>query len=194
MSWLNSGEKSSQTKTIKSTIMKKLKFTLAICLTALMGFTACNKDNRKANMNVKMTDDPGDFQEVNVEILRVEVNHETEGWIELETNSGMYNLLELQNGVTADLVVDQEFPEGEISQMRLILGSNNNVMVDSTTFILETPSAENTGLKMNVNHEFEANAEYEILFDFDAGKSIVIQGNGTYSLKPVLKVEAVTEL
>ena len=116
---------------------------------------------------------------------------EEEGWITLDTKSGIYDLLKLQDGVLADLVEDEDIPVGKIGQMRLVLGSDNEVMVDSVYFDLATPSAQQSGLKFNLNQEFKAKTEYDILIDFDAEKSIVIQGNGSYSLKPNIKVISV---
>ncbi|MBU2019205.1 MAG: DUF4382 domain-containing protein, partial [Bacteroidetes bacterium] len=51
----------------------------------------CNKEKRSAHMTVKMVDGPGDYQEVNVEVLRIEVKHEKDGWLELATNQGVYD-------------------------------------------------------------------------------------------------------
>ncbi len=50
--------------------------------------------------------------------------------IELGTNQGIYNLLEFVNGQDT-LIVDEDIPSGYISQIRLVLGENNTVMVDS---------------------------------------------------------------
>lgn len=162
----------------------------------LMVLTAvsCRKENRTSKMTVKMTDAPGDFQQVNVEILEVQVHHDTQGWIVLPTNQGIYDLLTLQNDITTVLVNQGELPAGHINQLRLVLGATNTVMVDSVTYALATPSAQQSGLKINVNADFAPNETYELLLDFDAGQSIVTQGNGGYLLKPVIKLEGIIEL
>lgn len=178
-------------KTIENTLKA---FALLTLTGALMFLSSCNKNNGTSNLRVRMTDAPGDFQEVNVEVIRAEVHYEKDGWVALETNAGIYDLLLLQNNVTAVLVNEGEVPVGKISQFRLILGGDNSVMVDSVYYSLDTPSAEQSGLKMNVNHDFKSDKTYDILIDFDAEKSIVKKGNGGYSLKPVLRVEGIVEL
>lgn len=173
-----------------------IKAFLLIATAATLGLTACNKDKEKqyTNMRVSMVDAPGDFQEVNVQVTEVQVHHEVDGWITMPTNAGVYDLLTLQNDISAVLVNNDSIPVGVINQMRLILGDSNYVMVDSVYHSLATPSAEQTGLKFNLNYDFQANETYEIVIDFDAEKSIVRKGNGTFSLKPVIKVDSIIQL
>merc|ERR1711974_480145 len=87
----------------------------------------------------------------------------------------------------------QELQAGAVNQMRIILGTNNEVMLtDSSTTELTVNSAINTGLKLNVNSEIRAGAKTEILIDFDADKSIVSTGENSFLLKPVITVESVS--
>jgi hypothetical protein len=68
------------------------------------------------------------------------------------------------------------------------------VVVGGVTYPLSTPSAEQSGLKLQVNQTLLADIQNEILLDFDANASIVKTGNGTYKLKPVVRtvVTAIT--
>jgi len=77
---------------------------------------------------------------------------------------------------------------GTVSQIRLILGTNNSVKVAGVVYSLTTPSAMQSGLKLAVNRTLEAGVEYSILLDFDASQSIVLTGNNEYQLKPVIRV------
>jgi hypothetical protein len=74
-----------------------------------------------------------------------------------------------------------------IQQIRLILGPNNSVIVDSVSYPLSTPSADQSGLKLQVHQVLQPGVQYSVLLDFDANKSIVLEGNGTYKLKPVIR-------
>lgn len=67
-------------------------------------------------------------------------------------------------------------------------------MIDSVLYDLKTPSAQQSGLKLNVQEEIIAGEAYAYVIDFVVEKSIVETGNGKYILKPVIKVftEAVT--
>lgn len=83
-----------------------------------LSITACKKKTEeKSSLRVKMIDAPGDFQQVNVEVLQVKVHHEGAGWIDLPTNSGVYDLLTLQNDVSATLVNMGELPSGKLNQL-----------------------------------------------------------------------------
>ena len=116
------------------------------------------------------------------------------GWMDLETLAGMYNLLELQNNVTAVLVYGDMIPAGHITQMRLMLGQTNYVVVDSVAHDLKTPSAQQSGLKIRLDATFEEGHTYEIVLDFDAEKSVVRTGNGKYLLKPVIKILSINDI
>ena len=158
--------------------------------------SACQKDkNETAYLKVKMVDQPIDYDSVNVEIVNVSVHYNgsdsISGWTDLATNAGMYNLLDLQNGVTAAITDGGLIPVGNISQMRLLLGDNNYVVIDSVVYPLDLSSQDKTGLKINLNTEIEAQDSVEITIDFDAEKSIVQTGNDAYKLKPVVKLEDV---
>lgn len=145
-----------------------------------------DKNNGSARLTFRLTDAPAAFDKVNVDIIAAEaiVNDST---INLDVNAGIYNLLDYVNGKDT-LIVDQEIPAGKLSQIRLILGDNNSVVISSKSYDLKTPSAQQSGLKLNVHDEFLHGVAYEYIIDFDAARSIVQTGNGKFILKPVLKV------
>lgn len=145
-------------------------------------------------IKVNLTDNPGDYDEVNVEILDVKVKRSNdtgeEGWVSIGiANPGVYNLLDLTGGVTA-LLSDAEIPSGFLGQIRLVLGDNNYVVKEGVSYPLSTPSAQQSGLKLQVNQTLEPNFTYEFLIDFDVNNSIVVEagGSGNYNLHPVLRV------
>lgn len=153
-------------------------------------FVSCSDDNDggggTATMAVSLTDGPADYDAVFIDVQDVEINTEN-GWVPLNmANPGVYNLFDFQNGT--DMLLGQVvLPVGHVSQMRLILGSNNTIVVDGVTHPLQTPSAMQSGLKFNWNETLVANGAYHVWIDFDAARSIVEQGNGGYLLKPVLR-------
>jgi hypothetical protein len=165
--------------------MKKLLTALSI-IAFFFGFYSCEEDSNSTNLKISLTDAPGEFQEVNIDIMGIEVIiNDTK--IELETEAGIYNLLDFVNGKDT-LLADQPVPPGTISQIRLILGDNNTVKVNDEVFPLTTPSAQQSGLKLNVHENFEPSFAYEYTIDFDAARSIVRTGHNSYILKPVLRV------
>lgn len=173
-----------------------LKSLLPFACAALLGFTSCDnqEESGSARLQVRLTDAPGDYAAVNVEVIGVEIHRETAdngtGWENLPlVKTGMINLLELTNGKNL-LLASADLPAGEISQIRLKLGDNNTLTLkDGRTVALTTPSGQTSGLKLQVNAELKADVTYEMLLDFDAAKSIVPRGNsGQYNLKPVIRV------
>lgn len=171
--------------------MKRASKILGFLMVIAAIATACDKVDRGGTMSVRMVDQPIAFQEVNVEIRQVKVNYEDRrsagaGWLSLNTNQGIYNLLELQNGVSATLVHEYHLPVGHVSQMRLILGNENNVKVGGAYYPLELSSQDEAGLKLNIDADIRHGERVDVLFDFDAEQSIVVNGNGNYRLKPVL--------
>ncbi|ALR32037.1 hypothetical protein ATE47_16590 [Chryseobacterium sp. IHB B 17019] len=160
---------------------------LGSCICVLF-FASCNDSDESgtATVNVRLTDGPADYDAVNIDIRGIEINSNGQ-WVALNfPNPGVYNLLNFKNGT--DVVLGQAvLPEGEVSQMRMILGPNNTLVVNGVTHPLQTPSAQQSGLKFNWHQTLAANGAYTVWIDFDAGKSIVTTGNGSYILKPVIR-------
>lgn len=157
-------------------------------------FTSCRKSNdningspQYAHVNMMLTDAPGDYDAVYIDIQRVEVTMEGSAAIELTpVRPGVYDLLKFRNNLDT-LLLRADIPAGKISQIRLILGTNNSVVIDGATYALTTPSAYTSGLKLNLNTTLSAGGSYTIWLDFDVAKSIVEIGSGKYNLKPVIK-------
>ncbi|MEL7833875.1 DUF4382 domain-containing protein [Fodinibius sp. Rm-B-1B1-1] len=190
--------------------MKNISLLFTIIIGLLLGFTACDStgsDGGTGTMEVTMTDAPANYDSVNVTInsVRVHQNEDAETdsteddeeaeeneWVTITDEQIKVNLLELTNGNQISLGTE-ELEAGTYSQIRFILGDDNTVTVDGETHQLQTPSAQQSGLKLNVNAEVEEDATYSLLIDFDAARSIVQQGNGGYLLKPVLRAVNLAE-
>ncbi|NJY61331.1 DUF4382 domain-containing protein [Salinimicrobium sp. CDJ15-81-2] len=181
------------------------KYHLFLFLFALTtGFVSCSSDDDsagsddgKARVAIKLTDAPGDYEQVLVEVEDVMIKttaegSDEEGWVSLEgVNTGVIDLLSLTGGVT-ELLIDTELEASYLHQIRLVLGDNNTIVVNNDgedhEYALKTPSAEQSGLKVMVGQELEAGEDYTFILDFDVDKSVVATGAGTYSLKPVIRM------
>lgn len=177
-------------------IYGKLLFAIALLLTGSVILYSCQKngetnDNGKARLQVRLTDSPDpNVKEVWVDVQEVRINMEGSGWITLGgAHPGLYNLLDLTDGKDT-LLADAQIPAGKISQIRLLLGDNNFIITNSGEKIkLSTPSAQQSGLKVQIHQEVTGGILYRLILDFDAGKSIVKAGNsGKYNLKPVIRI------
>lgn len=143
---------------------------------------------RSVPFKIYLTDDPGDYDQVNIDLAEVQVKiKDSTNFYTLQTYQGIYDLLQLQNGLDT-LVVFDSLPPGELQEIRLVLGANNSIMVDSVLHDLKVPSGSTSGLKIKTNKVLIQDSLAALTVDFDAGASIVEKGNGTFSLKPVIRV------
>ena len=155
-------------------------------------FFACSKEKNNSRLSIYLTDAPGAYDAVNIDIVSVQIKSSSDqgdgGWQELPINAGIYNLLEFTNGMDT-LLSSVELPAGKVSQLRLILGHNNTIVVSGTTLELPlvTPSAYTSGLKFNIHADLLGGIEYKLWIDIDCARSIVYTGNYTYKLKPVIR-------
>jgi hypothetical protein len=165
------------------------------CTTVLTIFSflliSCSKEEKSPTENAKLlvylTDNPADYEKVIIDVKDVQISMNDSSWQSLSTvKAGSYDLLRLVNDKDT-LLSNSDIPTGTLEQMRLILGPNNYVVVNGQNIPLETPSAQQSGLKLNVHQKITGGVLYTITLDFDAGKSIVTTGNGKYILKPVIR-------
>jgi hypothetical protein len=75
---------------------------------------------------------------------------------------------------------------GRLSQLRLVLGSQNSVKVDGVLYPLTVPSGSTSGLKVNVHQEISENSPVVIFLDFDAAQSVSLNSSG-YRFHPVIR-------
>jgi hypothetical protein len=162
-----------------------------------------SSSSQTGTLGVSLTDAPaGGFDAVNVTVSKVRVhqsNGATEndaGWADITLSPARkINLLNLTNGVLDDLG-QTSLPAGHYTQLRLVLSANtgttiaNSVVLSGTTteVPLVTPSAVQSGIKLINEFDIGAGQHVDLVLDFDALKSVVKRGNGTYALKPVISV------
>ncbi|OUJ76225.1 DUF4382 domain-containing protein [Hymenobacter crusticola] len=179
-------------------------FTLA----SMTLLASCGKDkdsdSNMAKMEVRLTDAPGDYKAVTLDVRGVEVNVkgddvDPQGWQILTLlKPGAYDVMSFTNGNSA-LLTSADFPVGRISQVRLKLGDNNFVTTkDGQTYDLKIPSGQTSGVKLKVNADLTRNVTYALVLDFDVAKSIVERGSWKpgsdkkerFLLKPVIRTVA----
>lgn len=159
-----------------------------LTLCAFCTYSSCKKENKTVPVQILLTDNPVAYDEVNVEItgIQVKMSKDTSGWISLSTNSGVYDLLTLQNGIT-DTLAQGNVPDGILKEVRFILGSNNTIKVNGVVHPLTIPSGSESGLKIKIDKDLNETLNSFIL-DFDAALSIKEESNG-YKLRPVIKLK-----
>lgn len=185
--------------------MKCLKSVLGTVMTimAILLMVNCDDSDSKnktetARVQLKLVDEPGDYEEVNIEIVDIQYQSsedDEEGW-ESFTPEGGYpinvDITELIAGNSL-LLTDEVVPVGILKQVRFVLSDNNTLKIEREEELipLDTPSAQQSGLKLNLDEELEPGFVYTFILDWSVQESIVKAGNsGKYILKPVIKVDA----
>ncbi len=158
----------------------------------------------QGTMRLSITDAPAcGYDAVHLTIEKVRVHKAATavdadaGWSEVVlAPPKRVDLLTLTNGVLEELG-QTALPAGKYTQMRLVLAANGGAtpLANSVTptggaeTALTTPSAQQSGLKLNVDIDIAADKVADFAIDFDACKSVVKRGNsGQYNLKPVVTV------
>jgi len=183
-----------ETTVLKLKFIRKSTFYALLALLFVVILYSCNSDDsNNARLIVTLTDSPGDYDAVNIDIKSLEVHRspgeQQTGWIELgNTNAAVYNLLDFTNGIEV-VLADTEFPTGLISQLRLVLGDNSSVEINGETIAIKVPSGQESGLKLLINETLLEGITYTFKLDFDAARSVVKGGqSGNFNLRPVIKV------
>ena len=176
----------------------------AATLVACGGGGSSPDSSATGTLRLSLTDAPAcGYDHVYVTVDRVRVHQSSSagdndaGWSEVVLATPLrVDLLTLTNGTLVPLGQTQ-LPAGTYTQMRLVLAANgasapwpNAIQPTGGALVpLTTPSAQQSGLKMNVNLTVNPDTVADFAIDFDACKSFVRAGNsGQYHLKPVLSV------
>jgi hypothetical protein len=176
--------------------LKKIYFVAIAALVVMLGVQGCANDNESntARVQLKLVDAPGDYSEVNIEIVDIQYNNSDSeaGWLSFGTPEDYPMNVDLTTLIAGNslLLADQIIPSGNLKQIRLVLGSGNTLKIEEQAemMALNTPSAMQSGLKLNMNTTLEPGFSYTFILDWDVQKSVVMTGSGMYNLKPVIRV------
>ncbi|MBU4313231.1 MAG: DUF4382 domain-containing protein [Actinobacteria bacterium] len=163
----------------------------------------------KGRLKIYLTDSSGDYKAgddenylaVYITISRIEAHiagddDGAEGyWILLkewaEGEEPEFDLITLQD--VSELLVDEFFEVGKYTQIRLfVIYASVDIELGESGVPVQIPSNLQTGLKLIHPFEIVEGETTELTIDFNSEKSIVKTGNGSYKLKPVIKVVTVS--
>jgi len=182
----------------------KLLAWLMVSILAVLA-TGCGGSSSQApgSVHVALTDAPAcGFDKANVTVTKVRVHQsgsaseKDSGWTDITLSPARkINLLDLNNGIIEDLG-EVPLAAGHYTQLRLVLEPNTSnsglansvIPTGGVETSLDTPSAVQSGIKLIHEFDVASNQRTDLVLDFNACKSIVKRGNGTYGLKPVIKV------
>jgi hypothetical protein len=163
-----------------------------------------------------MTDGPGEYDSVFIDITKVEVKVDTsvykkeDGrcdkdddrddhekrkddygyWADLSFTPAVIDVLSLRNGVETKLG-EANIEKGTVRKIRITLGSRNRVVKNGTSYPLELQNETNNLLYVKLynkhrHHEGRDSSKQKVWVDFDIARSIV-ERDGKFYLKPVLR-------
>ncbi|HYW50281.1 MAG TPA: DUF4382 domain-containing protein [Gemmatimonadaceae bacterium] len=179
------------------------RFRRALVALGLTTLAACNDSTGNAGngtLTLRITDAPiGNVESAKIWVSRsylIGGSDENGGQITISNEKAEYELLSLQNGVTAALG-SASIPVGTYSQLRLVVDSAKVTLVDGITFsdgsstrVLKVPSGSQSGLKVNFAPVQITAGETVLVADFDVSRSFVFQGPrnapNSVSFKPVI--------
>ena len=155
---------------------------------------------QKGRIELKLTDDPGQFAYFKIDLLGIDYNESadptiTSGWTNLPLqNAGIIDIIQYSNG--------REFPLGSLDllpvtvrQLRLRLGTRNSFAVWSgppggnfAFFDMSLHPSIINGLVIPCTITVLPNGTNRIYFDFNAATSRVQTGSTSWQLLPSLRV------
>lgn len=165
-----------------------------VTLTALMlvGCGGGGGSNAGTRIKVSLVDAPFDAEEINIAITSVQVHSTANGWETLKTYSPALpvNLLDYSADGHGLLLVDCPLTPGAYTMVRLMIESAE-VVVGGTPHEVDISNVEQTGIKCNRGFTVADGDQVALILDFNAGRSFVVTGNGTYKLHPVMTMSPV---
>jgi len=203
--------------------MKTLKISLvaASALVAFMLiFSACTKTgidgSAGGKVSVFLTDGPGEFDSVFIDIQKVEVKIDNDSlhkkdddrckddddrddhqkrkddygeWVDISFTPAIIDVLGLRNGVETKLG-DANIATGTVRKIRITLGTQNRVVKNGVSSTLELRNETNNFLyvKLYDKHRQRSadSTSVSVWVDFDVANSIY-EKDGKFYLKPVLR-------
>jgi len=186
--------------------MKKSYVTIILACLVPVLLWRCGSDDGAATQSgkliIQMTDAPFPtdlLEKAEITIDQIELRQgggDGDPFLLLSDAVGTFNLLDLVNGITAELI-NMEVPVGEYDLIRLHITDASVELTDGTIFDMTVPSGTQSGLKLFVNPSLQVagGLTSELLLDFDVSRSFIPQGNMDtpagiegFNFVPVIKV------
>lgn len=189
-----------------------------LLLTLLITFSCQKEKNVDTNpvpegqqrVRIRLSDNPVNYDAVYVDIQQVIVQvipdscrdrdrnnndcydddeYRCSAWDTLDIRAGVYNLLDLSNGADT-LLANGLTLEGRINKIKLVLGDNNSVVIDSVSYPLDLWGNNHSVTIQVKGQDIEeiTPGDLQLWLDFDAGGSIVKVSNNHFVLKPRIKI------
>jgi hypothetical protein len=176
-------------------VQKKIRIA-SILFLLLMIHSSCN-DGRtvtdagsgQAVLRILLTDATADYDSVVIRFSQISA-HLDSTWLTITGNTQTVDLLEWSNGRTL-VMGSADVPAGYYSQIRLKI-DDAYIGYKGKVFPMDVPSGARTGLKFGPGFTVAEGSVYELVFDFDASRSVVTNGPPSepkgFKLKPHIRL------
>jgi len=175
--------------------MKSVRI-LSLAVVALVAFS-CDKDDDNNNNNngtnattfkVRMTDAPGNFSAMNLNITKVDAMVDGE-WVNLSNTSQNVSVLELTNGDEEIVANDNTAETGHYTQLRFTIGAGNTIMINDesgqNTFDVNMAVGASSEVIVAIDENIESGDDGSVLIDFNVANSIT-SALGAYWMNPAM--------
>lgn len=196
--------------------MKNLKQISILTFASVMALSSCKKEeepdvvvgtntnttassNDKSSMKVRMTDNPGNFESLDVEITSISAfNSNTNEWVQLNGNAQTVSVLELTNGDEQEIASNSDIEAGLYTKLKLDFSQNNKLTLNTTASVgllgsvidvsvnSGSTSTINESVEVEINQTVTANSNSSLLIDFNVVESVEQDANNNYFLDPVI--------
>jgi hypothetical protein len=163
--------------------------------------TPPSSNTKAGTFQVRMTDAPGDYEALFVEIDKVEACLENKGWVTLNRTSQMASVLDLTKGNETNITHITKAEAGVSSKVRLIF-VNNRLKLNSSSeqglklgegmsakAMLDLEISANTAPLNQALNEIDEKVNRQtvthVIFDFNVAESIIENQSG-FILSPVI--------
>lgn len=197
---------------------KHLLLMAVMAMAAVFVMTACKKSNSadtgagKQQLSLYLTDGPGFFDHVYIDIRSVKVlvdtsadtrRHDNEDWNswganehkkdssliweDLGIQAGIYDILNFRNGADT-LLANAGIAKGSIRLIKIEIGTDNSLVKDSITYPVTLPAGVPNYILIKLRgHECEQYmpGRIRLWLDFDIGRSIIQGSNNKFILRPI---------
>ncbi len=169
-------------------------FKLGLFTLLLIGLASCNLNNTPTTTNsgnqitVVLHDTPAIYSSVILNVKSVEVKSSgSSNWTSLNNNSFSVDLLSLTNGYYVIIGQQSGLPDGTYDQLRLMLGSGNQVWVNAKQYNLAADTT--TAVDIPINSQINAQNNSVVMLDFNVAKSVQMSKDSTFNLTPAITAD-----
>lgn len=185
--------------------MKTLRI-IGLSIASAFMLMSCEKEDLQQNTDpnspqansfkVRMTDNPGDYAALDVELTSVQAYNSRIGWVVLDSSVQSMNVLDYMNGAETELAYVTEADSGNYTQLKFVFDPEATLKLHDNYELGELALVGSQEVTLNMQGSNEVFVEIDetvnenkgasVLVDFNVAQSVVYNNDGTFKYKPVI--------